>query len=139
MVTGMYEVLNKNRWICAATLVIGLPGEEREDVLQTIELVSSIEKYNTLILVPLFFNPSNITRLGDREGFYTNKITKDHWRLLVLCWKHNIKVGRQLYNLTSSENHNLFTKVIIKLGIKAIKLAFPIFLSNIYRKHAHKW
>ncbi|MBA7683479.1 hypothetical protein ES703_91846 [subsurface metagenome] len=103
------------------------------------KLIRSLEKYNTFIVVPLFFNPIGITRVGDQEGFVANKITEEHWKLLVQCWKHNIRVGRPLYYLASSEHHNLFTKIIMELGIQAVKLAFPIFLSNFYRKRAHEW
>lgn len=139
VVRKAFKVLNENRWFCAATLVVGLPGETKEDVLQTIELIKSIEKYNTFVVVPLFFNSIEPTKVGDQKGFFANRITEEHWKLIVLCWKHNLRVGRNLYYISSSEHHNLITKIIMNLGIYAVKLAFPIFFYNYHRKHAHQW
>lgn len=59
--------------------MVGLRGEVKNDVLQTIELIRSIEKYNNFIVVPLFFNPIENTRVGNQAGFVANKITEEHW------------------------------------------------------------
>ncbi|MHA2399470.1 MAG: B12-binding domain-containing radical SAM protein [Promethearchaeota archaeon] len=139
VVRKAFKILYENKWFCAATLVVGLPGETKEDVLQTIDLINSIDKYNTFVVVPLFFNPIEPTKVGDQKGFFANRITEENWKLIVLCWKHNLRVGRNLYSLSNSEHHNFFTKIIMNLGIYIAKLGFPLFFYNFHRKLAHNW
>ncbi|MFX1326067.1 MAG: B12-binding domain-containing radical SAM protein [Promethearchaeota archaeon] len=139
VVRKAFKVLYDNRWFCAATLMVGLPGETKEDVLQTIELIKSIDKYNTFVVVPLFFNPIEPTKVGDQNGFTANRITEENWKLIVLCWKHNLRIGRNLYSMSNSEHHSFITKIIMNLGIQIAKLGFPIFFYNFHRKLAHIW
>lgn len=83
-----HQILADNKWIPAETLIMGLPGEEPEDVQQTIDLVHELGKFKSLI-VPLFFVP-----LGNLQGkgfFSLKDMTPLHWQLLEACISHDFK------------------------------------------------
>ncbi len=54
-------ILNDNKWIVVATMIVNLPGERDEDVLMNIELVERLKKYKILIF-PLPFIPMGALR-----------------------------------------------------------------------------
>jgi radical SAM superfamily enzyme YgiQ (UPF0313 family) len=56
VVTNAFGILNDNDWYPLATLIIGLPEEKEEDMLQTLELMDKLKGYNAFY-VPLFFVP----------------------------------------------------------------------------------
>ncbi|MFX0170259.1 MAG: B12-binding domain-containing radical SAM protein [Candidatus Hodarchaeota archaeon] len=134
VVKEAFSVMNNHRWICATTIMIGLPGEEKEDIRQTIALVRFLDKFNSILFVPIFFNAISSTRAGIHEDFLSHKMTPENSKLLELCWKHNVRIARKLYYLASSENHPLFTRTIIELGIQSLKLAAKLY-TIYYNKH----
>jgi radical SAM superfamily enzyme YgiQ (UPF0313 family) len=137
VVREAFRVMNENRWIAAGTIMVGLPGEEREDTLQTIELVRSLAKYNTVILVPIFFDPINTTAVGDREACLAGRMTEESWRLMVVCWKHNLRVIRQVYDVTASKQHDLFTGATMRVGMQVMKSVFPLLEARFHKRHGH--
>ncbi|MHA1237690.1 MAG: B12-binding domain-containing radical SAM protein [Candidatus Odinarchaeia archaeon] len=109
MIKEAYKVMTKNKWVSVGTLMQGLPGEEREDILETIELIKSLDKYPSLF-VPLFFVPMKFTTLEGMRAFIANYMRKEHWQLLLACWKHNVKYIEPLYNMTT-ELHTFGSRV----------------------------
>jgi len=126
------EIMNKNGWVPCCTLIMGLPDEERADIRQTIELIKRIDKFRALY-IPLFFVPMEITKLAGREKFIAERMITDHRRLLLLCWKHNLRHIDYLYRLASQGEAPLFTIVTIRSAIRLLKFAIrvlgPKFLS----------
>ena len=87
LIIESHKLMSDNNWVPAETLIIGLPGEESEDVQKTIDLISDISEYKSLI-VPLYFVP--IGNLQGKGFFRTKHNLPEHWQLLALCIRHNL-------------------------------------------------
>ncbi len=51
-------VMHDIKLIPALTVIVGLPGETEDDVMETIELLDRIRPYRSLV-VPMFYVPMN--------------------------------------------------------------------------------
>ncbi|MFN4336320.1 MAG: B12-binding domain-containing radical SAM protein [Candidatus Nitrosocaldus sp.] len=80
------RILNENYFFVANTLIIGLPGEQDDDVKETIELIKRLEGRATVV-APMFYtdyhNPS-----GSQQG---EKMSRAQWELYFRCWYLNAK------------------------------------------------
>jgi len=130
VVIDAHNVLNQNNWVTLSTIVMGLPGEEKEDVMQTIELVKLLKECRNSILFPIFFSSVETTRIGDQKSFIANNMTPEQWELFVLCWKHNLRIMGRLYGIISIEHHTITSKAIIKFGVLILKLLYPYIISH---------
>jgi len=89
VVESAFSIMHENRWIPAATLIMGLPDEREDDVIKTIELVERLRDYCSLI-VPLIFIPMEVCALR-RERLFTRENLRDyHYELMAVCMDHNI-------------------------------------------------
>ncbi|MHA1409432.1 MAG: B12-binding domain-containing radical SAM protein [Candidatus Odinarchaeia archaeon] len=119
-----HKVMWKNRWLSVDTLMMGLPGEENEDVLETIQLIKDLKDFPSLF-VPLFFVPMEYTTLKDMTAFISNYMSEAHWRLLLTCWKHNARYIEPLYQLTT-ESHSIKDRI----GITILTRLMSFFLNQ---------
>jgi len=79
-------VMHDNRMVPACTLIVGLPEENENDVLRTLELIDDIKGVRSLV-VPLFFVP--LGRLK-REAWFRDETMSDLRRqLLFRCVEHD--------------------------------------------------
>ena len=103
IVANAFGILNDNNWYPLATLIIGLPDEKEEDVLQTLELMDKLKGYNAFY-VPLFFVPLENCVLMNKKGAEMDSLSQVRWDLFIKCWEYNIR----LWKPTSLENrvHN---------------------------------
>jgi len=86
VVKESFKLLQDNNWVVCGTLVMGMPGEKKEDVQKTLELIRDLREYKSLI-IPLFFVP-----LGDlkaSEFFRPSAMLPEHWMLLAECIDHD--------------------------------------------------
>ncbi len=97
VVHDSFQLLHDNNWVPCATLIMGLPGEKEQDMVETIELIEDLRNYKSLI-IPLFFVPMEATQLQKEEGFTKEKMSYAHWELLAVCNNHSIKWIRVLGN-----------------------------------------
>ncbi len=88
VVEDAFEILSRNSWVPAATLILGLPGETSEDIELTIELVEDLREFKSLI-VPLFLVAMGGLE-GKAESFTIDKMTPKHSELFLKCWEHNL-------------------------------------------------
>lgn len=87
IVINSFDILARNNWVPLATLVLGMPNEDEEDVNRTIDLVSKLTRFKSLI-VPLFL--VSMGRLRDNTNSFTVKdMTSAHTELFLRCWEHN--------------------------------------------------
>lgn len=87
IVIKAFEILSENNWLPCATLILGLPGEEIEDVELTISLIEKLRPFKSII-VPLFFVATG--GLSEKARSFTLKdLTPTRTELLFKCWKHN--------------------------------------------------
>lgn len=100
IVRDCYSLFAEESWLPVASLVLGLPGERAEDVIQTTELVESLMDYTGLIL-PLFFTTIADTKLGGTRGFSKEDALPEHWHLVGLCLEYNLRHLKRLHSLYS--------------------------------------
>jgi len=83
-------ILNDSGIYPLATLILGLPGEKEEDVLETIELLDKL-KNDKIFYVPLFFVSEEGTTLARLEHMDIRGLSDLHWEILSTCWRHNVE------------------------------------------------
>jgi hypothetical protein len=90
------EVMNRNNWFPAATLIVGNPGETDEDVMATIDLIYEVERRGLFaFFIPSIFTPLHDTRMEDKKGVsQTRELTPLQWQLMMKCWKMNLRPGQ---------------------------------------------
>jgi radical SAM superfamily enzyme YgiQ (UPF0313 family) len=90
------EVLNRNNWFPAMTLIIGNPGETDEDTKETLDLIYEVERRGLFaFFIPSIFTPLHDTRMADRTGVTeTRQLTPLQWQLMMKCWKMNLRPGQ---------------------------------------------
>jgi radical SAM superfamily enzyme YgiQ (UPF0313 family) len=90
------EILNKNNWFPAMTLIIGNPGETDEDVKDTIDLIYEVERRGLFaFFIPSIFTPLHDTRMESKKGVAeTRELSPLQWQLMMKCWKMNLRPGQ---------------------------------------------
>ncbi|MEA1904317.1 MAG: radical SAM protein [Candidatus Hadarchaeota archaeon] len=88
-------ILEDNHWIPACTLISGLPGEKKDDVVKTLDLLDDIKDSLSLI-VPLAFVSMKGSTLSAEESFTVKKMLPEHWMVLGKCMEHDAWVARKL-------------------------------------------
>jgi len=91
VVVRSVELLNDNEIYPLATLILGLPGEQEEDVLATIDLLDRLES-SKLFYVPLLFTSEEESNLRRQRHGNLKDLDKAQWDVISRCWKHNIDV-----------------------------------------------
>jgi radical SAM superfamily enzyme YgiQ (UPF0313 family) len=90
------EILNRNNWFPAMTLIVGSPGETDEDVKATLDLIYEVERRGLFaFFIPSIFTPLHDTRMEKKKGVTeTNQLTPLQWQLMMKCWKLNLRPGQ---------------------------------------------
>ncbi len=81
-------IMHDNMLVPAGTLIVGLPEEQEDDILKTMDMMDDIKDCRSLI-VPLFFVP--LGRLRSEDWFKDTEITELHRQLLIQCSEHDFK------------------------------------------------
>ncbi len=87
------RIANQNNWFPVMTLIVGSPGENDEDVMDTLDLIYEMERRGLFaILVPSIFTPLHDTRMEKQTGVTeTQQLTPLQWQLILKCWKFNLR------------------------------------------------
>ena len=93
IVEDAFSIMHEHNIIPAATLIVGLPGEEPDDVVATTELVERLRPYRSLI-VPMFFVPMGAFK--NLEWFRRNAIRPEHVELLKATLRHSAYWARDI-------------------------------------------
>ena len=96
IITQAFGILNDYNWYPLATLIVGLPQENEEDVTDTLELMDDLKDYNAFY-VPLFFVPLENCLLMHKKGAEIDSLSKKRWELLIRCWEYNIRIWRDTF------------------------------------------
>jgi radical SAM superfamily enzyme YgiQ (UPF0313 family) len=90
------EILNKNNWFPAMTLIIGSPDETDDDVKATLDLIYEVERRELFaFFIPSIFTPLHDTRMEKKKGVTeTRQLTPLQWQLMMKCWKMNLRPGQ---------------------------------------------
>jgi radical SAM superfamily enzyme YgiQ (UPF0313 family) len=115
IVNEAFGILNDNRWYPLATLIVGLPDENEEDVIETLELMDDL-KDRQAFYVPLLFVPLENCLLMNKRGAEIDSLTKARWELITRCWEYNIRIWRDTFLLDRIRSPTLY-KLISKIAL----------------------
>lgn len=119
--TQAFGILDDNDWVCAATMINGLPGETTDDVIKSIELVEELKSIATKsLIIPMNFVSMRGSFLDCQETFTAKKMTREHWQLLGECLDHDLKVVPQLLRRFDTNGSGLITGRLLELSVKRI-------------------
>ncbi len=120
VVEDSFRILSDSYWVPVATLIIGLPEEQEEDTQLTIDLVSRLKQYKSL-LVPLFMVEEGGLK-GKAESFSINRITRVQSELFLKCWEHNLEwAGILIKEYYAGPVTGYGSRLIFKYGIGEAK------------------
>jgi len=96
------EILTRNYWFPAYTIILGLPGETPEDAWMTVDLIDRMEQIADahFITAPLTFVPIGALR---GEEFYNldEQIDEARFNVAYRAWRHIIlEIDHDLWRLT---------------------------------------
>lgn len=97
VVTQAVGILDDNDICPLATLVIGLPGEQEEDTLATLELISKL-KHNRVMWAPIFFTSEEESLLRKQKHMSLRNLTDLQWEVLSTCWRSNFDTWKKQLN-----------------------------------------
>ena len=130
IVRQAFGILNDNDWYPLATLIIGLPGEKEDDVIETLELMDDLKDYYAFY-VPLLFVPLENCMLMNKRGAELDSLSKVRWEFLIRCWEYNIRVWRD-----SFLEYRVHNPLLYKL-VKQIVLPFAGKIAGFYYGAKH--
>jgi len=91
------SIMHEIKLIPAITIIVGIPGETPDDVVQTIELIERMRPYRSLI-VPLFYVPMSHIRSEKRGWLDRSSLYPEHIELLRVVFKHSVFWARDIVN-----------------------------------------
>lgn len=86
-------ILNDNQIYPLATLITGLPIENEEDIIATLELLDGL-KNTKVFFVPLLFTSEEDCVLNRERHADLDGLSELHWDVFSTCWRHNVKTWR---------------------------------------------
>ncbi len=120
VVSEAFGILNDNDWYPLATLIVGLPGEREEDVVETLELMDTLKDFKAFY-VPLFFVPLENCILMSKSGTELDSLSRARWDFLTRCWQYNIRIWRDTFlenRITNPLLYKLVRKMLIPYAAK---------------------
>jgi radical SAM superfamily enzyme YgiQ (UPF0313 family) len=90
-------IMHEIRLIPAITIIVGLPDEQPEDVVETIELIERLRPHRSLI-VPLFYVP--MSHVKSEKAGWLDKVNlyPEHVDLLKVMARHSIYWAKDIVN-----------------------------------------
>jgi len=125
VVSQSFGILNDNDWYPLATLIIGLPEENEEDVAETLELMDDLKNFNAFY-VPLFFVPLENCMLMNKRGAELDSLSRIRWEFLTRCWEYNARIWRDTFLAHRIQNPIFFNLV------KRIAIPYAAKMAGIY-------
>ncbi len=122
VVAEAFGILNDNDWYPLATLIIGLPDEKEEDVIDTLTLLDDLKNFKAFY-VPLFFVPLENCLLMNKQGVELDSLTKARWEFLARCWEYNVRIWRESFiehRITNPMMYNLVNRFAIPFAGKVL-------------------
>ena len=130
LVCQAFGILNDNDWYPLATLIIGLPDENEDGVIRTLQLIDDLDKHRAF-LVPLLFVPLDNCFLKDQRGTDLDSLSKIRWEFLTKCWEYNVRAWGSTFLECQFHNPLVYT-IVTKLFLPSIG-----FISGLYYGAKH--
>ncbi|MHC1592114.1 MAG: B12-binding domain-containing radical SAM protein [Candidatus Helarchaeales archaeon] len=141
VIMGAMKIMKEQAWLPVSTVIMGLPGEEDEDVLETIQLIKRLNR-SWGFFIPFVYVPMKIYSLPERNRFIVENMTQYHWTLMEELIKHDVLVLEQLSRHPIFGKNNFYrqvntineTKLLQRILLKLLHLG----LFRIYKKKSKK-
>lgn len=88
-----FGVCNDGHWVPLGMLILGFPGEEEGDVMETLALVERLRPYKS-VLIPFLFKAKGA--LDRTESFGIKEMRRCHLELVRAVFNHNVRWGKRL-------------------------------------------
>ena len=132
--TQAFGILDDNNWVCAATMINGLPGETTDDVIKSIELVEELKSIATKsLIIPMNFVSMRGSSLDAKETFTAKKMTPEHWQLLGECLDHDLNVVPQLLRRFDANGSGLIRGRLLQISVRRITNGLKKYLEAMRR------
>lgn len=119
VVVDAFSIMHEHRIVPAATLILGLPGEQEGDLTETLELLDRVKEYRSLV-VPMFFVP--LGRLKEERQFSREALQDLHVEILRRCFWHSAKWSEDIIErFYFREKRYAPVKLILKAFIRVLK------------------
>lgn len=125
IVSQSFGIMNDNDWYPLATLIVGLPDEREDDVIETLELMDDLKGYYAFF-VPLLFVPLENCVLMNKRGAEIDSLSKARWEFLTRCWECNVRIWRDTFLENRIQN-----PILYKL-VKRVALPFAGKMAGMY-------
>ncbi|MFX1540791.1 MAG: B12-binding domain-containing radical SAM protein [Promethearchaeota archaeon] len=93
-------ILNDNRWFPLTTWLVGIPGEQEEDVNATLELLDDL-KGMKLFITPLLWVPLRPSILSNGSRPEIEALNDLQWEVFTRSWQFNLDVWRPPLKINS--------------------------------------
>lgn len=125
-------ILHDNKWIPAMTLLVGLPDEKTEDVIETIDLLDDLKRYRSLI-VPLYFISNMEMILHVKNSFNRQCLTPEHEELFAKCLAHSLHWANQIRDAYFGSDSSSIIKLAFSTFMNLIGIRSRAILRDIQR------
>ncbi len=125
------KIMNRNHYYPASTLIVGHPGEEKDEVKMTIELIETLSKEDKVhgIFAPLLY----VDYFTPTQTMNFEKMNQSHWRLYYTCWKHNTREFKDKIWI-ATQTFGPIAKLVSIFGVYAIDWYILRFMRNHFKR-----
>ncbi|MCJ2513471.1 MAG: B12-binding domain-containing radical SAM protein [Candidatus Thermoplasmatota archaeon] len=88
------NILNENYWYPLCNLITGLPDENENDLIKTLDLVDDIKHFKLYFII-FYFVPLEGSGLENESFFKFDNITDRRWELFYKCYMKTISSLRE--------------------------------------------
>lgn len=141
VILGAIEVMKENSWLPVSTVILGLPGEEKEDVVDTLRLLKKLDR-SWGFFIPFFYVPMRIYSPSEWNRFIMDNMTWYHWTLFEELLKYNVEVLDSLSSHPTFGRNSFYHHMNLINRMKPLRsmlykfLRFGLF--RLYRKKSIK-
>ena len=96
MVREAADLLNRTGFFPVFSVILGLPGETKADVIDTIKLVKDLGQKRAVIF-PIFYEPILTQEIQDNKRFTISTMRPEHLELYSSCYEINFKQVPKLF------------------------------------------
>lgn len=84
-------IMNDNDWWPLCTIMTGMPGEEEDDVIATLELVDDLRAAGAkMFYTPVIFIPLEEAVLSKAKRSDLKNFSSLQWEFIMKCWRNNM-------------------------------------------------
>ena len=133
LVVEASQIMNEWGWYPCYTLIVGLPGEKDEDILQTLELIDRL-KHVKCWLFPLLMVPMGGSLMENEKFYQLKSFNEVRWELMYKCLSHSLTFSKHIYRRMVSNIKNTLDQYLIQkffeYGMKLIKNSLEALKKN---------